>query len=271
MYVKIINVKDSIRKSNSKLLKKLPNFVINILAKIVKQDELNELINIHKETDGIDFSPQILDYLNIKTNIKDYENMPDNSKCFVVANHPFGIADGLILLSLVAKKYNKLKAIGNELFMLIPQLRNVIAAVNVFGCNSKDYIKELDKVYNSDEPIAHFPAGLVSRIVNNKVYDSEWKKSVITKSIQCKRDIVPIYFKGRNSHLFYAIYRIRKFFRINVNIELMLLPRELFNKKNTKIDVIIGKPISYKTFDKSKTHFEWAQWVKKELYKLENK
>jgi putative hemolysin len=269
MHTKIIDVKASIKKSNSKLLKGLPNFVINILAKIVKQDELNNLINAHSDVEGKDFCPKVLEYLNINVNLNGFDNMPENSKVFVVANHPFGVADGLILLSLVAKKYNKLKAIGNELFILIPQIRSVIAAVNVFGRNSKDYIKELDKVYNSDEPIAHFPAGLVSRIIDNKVKDSDWQKSVVTKAIQCERDIVPMYFKGKNSRLFYAIYRVRKFFKININIELMLLPRELFNKQNKTIDVIIGKPISYKTFDKSKTHFEWAQWLKNELYKLD--
>jgi hypothetical protein len=60
----------------------------------------------------------------------------------------------------------------------------------------------------------------------------------------------------------------RKIFRIKTNIELALLPRELFNKKGKTIRVKIGKPIPWQTFDKSHSHFEWAQIVKKQVYSL---
>jgi putative hemolysin len=268
MVQKYINLKKSIRESDSKLLKRLPGFVINILKRIIKQTQINELIHNHKDKEGVDFSPSVLQELNIKMNIEGYENMPENGKCFFVANHPFGIVDGLMLLSLVGQKYDKLKAIGNDLFILIPPLRPVIAAVNVFGRNQRDYIIELDKVYNSNIPIAHFPAGLVSRIKNKKIMDSEWQKSFIPKAVKCQRDVVPIYFAGRNSRLFYAIFMFRKIFKIKTNIELMLLPRELFNKRNKTMKVVIGKPISYKSFDKTKTPNQWAQQIKTEVYKL---
>ena len=271
MVQKYINLKKSIRESDSKLLKRLPGFVINILKRIIKQTQINELIHNHKDKEGVDFSPSVLQELNIKMNIEGYENMPENGKCFFVANHPFGIVDGLMLLSIVGQKYGNLKAIGNELFILIPPLRPVIAAVNVFGRNHKEYILELDKVYNSNVPIAHFPAGLVSRIKNKKVKDSEWQKSFIPKAVKCKRDVVPIYFEGRNSRHYYAICMFRKIFRIKVNIELMLLPRELFNKRNKTMNIVIGKPISHSLFDKTKSPKQWAEHIKEEVYKLKQK
>ncbi|MDX2414438.1 MAG: glycerol acyltransferase, partial [Bacteroidales bacterium] len=140
--------------------------------------------------------------------------------------------------------------------------------VNVFGKSSKEYLNAINETYNGSEPITHFPAGIVSRLVKGKVEDLPWKKSVITKAVSSKRDIVPFHFHGRNSNLFYAIFFFRKLFGIKTVIELMLLPHEAFRKKNTTIKVTIGKPISYKKFDKSNSNMEWAQELRSEVYAL---
>lgn len=268
MEKKIIDVKKQIKKSNNKLLNSLPEFVLNIITRIVKEKEINYILNKYEDFHGVDFLPKVLEELNISIEVDGFENLPENTKCFFFANHPFGFVDGLVLTSLVVKKYGTFKAIGNENFMLIPNLKNVIAAVNVFGKNPKDYLLELENVYKSDTPITHFPAGRVSRLQNGKVLDGVWQKSFIKKSIQHQRDIVPFYFHGKNSNLFYAIFFIRKIFFIKANIELMLLPHEIFNKRNKTIKVTIGKPISYKTFNDSYSHHEWAQKVKKMVYEL---
>ena len=152
--------------------------------------------------------------------------------------------------------------------MLIPQLHPFIAAVNVFEGSSKEYLKALDETYYTEVPITHFPAGEVSRLYKGKVQDTKWQKSFITKSISSNRDIVPIYFHGRNSNLFYTIFLLRRLFGINVNLELILLPSEFFKKRNKTIKVKIGKPIPYQTFDKSLSHWDWAQNVRKRLYSL---
>ena len=55
---------------------------------------------------------------------------------------------------------------------------------------------------------------------------------------------------------------------MEANIELMLLPHEIFLKKGKTIKVTIGKPISWETFDKSKSAYEWAQEVRAITYNL---
>jgi putative hemolysin len=122
-----------------------------------------------------------------------------------------------------------------------------------------------------DIPITHFPAGEVSRRYNGKVQDSEWQKSFITKAVSTGRDIVPFHFYGRNSNLFHIINIVRKLFGIKLNIELMLLPREMFRMKNKTIRVVIGEPVKYQSFDKSLSHLEWAQKVRSGVYELGNK
>jgi putative hemolysin len=263
-----INLDEIIKSSDSKMLKRLPKFAVRALKRIICQDELNVILNKYANDIGISFLAKMIDELNLTLEVEGKENLPESGKCFFAANHPFGIADGLVLTYLVSEKYGDLKAIGNEAFMYIPNLRPLIAAVNVFGQNPKDYIEELEKVFQSDIPITHFPAGEVSRVYHRKIQDNSWQKSFITKSVAANRPIVPIHFYGRNSRKFYAIFLIRRCLGIKLNIELMLLPSELLLKKNKTIKVKIGKPILPGTFDKSKNAGQWAQYLKEQVYNL---
>lgn len=265
-----IDIYKGIMESNSKLLKRLPAFIVDLIKIIIRQDEINRILSEYANYEGVDFLPQIVSELNIKVEIEGLQNLPDNSRCFFVANHPFGFADGLILTNTIAKKYGDFRAIGNEVFTLIPQLRPVLAAVNVFGTNPRNYLLELEKTFSSHLPITHFPAGRVSRVKGCRIEDGPWQKSFITKAILHQRDVVPVFFHGRNSHIFYIIYICRKILGIKANLELVLLPREIFKKRNRTIKVRIGKPIAYNTFSSNKTHSEWAQYVKQQVCNLKN-
>ena len=266
--MKYVDLDKEIKNSNSTILKILPSFFVNWMKLIIKQEEINRILTKYEGYQGVDFLPKIIEELNLKVQIEGLENLPENGKCFFVANHPFGFVDGLILTHTVGTKYGTLKAIGNEFFTLAPHLRPIIAAVNVFGTNPKDYLVELENVFESDSPITHFPAGSVSRVRKGKIRDKDWHKSFIKQASKYQRDIVPFHFIGRNSMLFYSIYMVRTLLRINVNIEFMLLPYEIFHKKNKTVQVRIGKPISYNTFDDSRPHKEWAQYVKEQVYLL---
>ncbi len=265
---KYIDLEKIIKEGDSKFLKKLPLFIVKLIKRVIWQKELNAILTRNENTVGIDFLFKMIEEFKINIEIEGLDNLPESGKCFFAANHPLGVIDGLVLTSTVAKKYGNFKAIANEAFLFIPQLRPLVAAVNVFGRSSRQYVAALDEVYHSEFPITHFPAGLVSRRFEGKVQDSAWQKSFIAKSIASERAIVPFYFYARNSSLFYTVYTVRKFLRIKLNIELALLPHEAFLKRNKTIKVKIGKPISYKTFDKSLSHNEWAQNVRAQVYAL---
>jgi len=267
---KYIDIEKSIRESKSKLLKRIPAFAIKWITLIIKQNEINRILNKYSEYSGKDFLDKIIEEFNVKIVVEGKGNLPENGKCFFVANHPYGILDGLILTHIVSEKYGQLKAIANDAFMLIPQLHPFIAAVNVYDKSSKAYIKALDDTFTMDIPITHFPAGEVSRVYNKKIQDTEWQKSFIRKAISSNRAIVPIYFYGRNSLLFYLIFSLRRLFRIKANLELMLLPREMFKKRNETVRVIIGEPIPHKMFVNTRSHLDWAQHVRSRVYSLRN-
>ncbi|MDP3437257.1 MAG: 1-acyl-sn-glycerol-3-phosphate acyltransferase [Bacteroidales bacterium] len=268
---KYIDIEKIISERNAGLLNKLPMFVIRIISKIVYQQETNQLLNKYSNSVGAQFLENVIKEFNIKLEVEGLENLPENRKCFFTANHPFGFADGLIITYLVSKRYGALKAIANDAFMFVPQLHPFIVAVNVFDGSSKDYLRALEQTYREDIAITHFPAGIVSRRRDGKIQDLPWQKSFITKAISSHRDVVPIFFHGTNSRLFYRINSIREFLGIKTNIELMLLPREMFLKRNKTVKVTIGKPISYELFDKTHSHFEWAQIVRSKVYLLGGK
>ncbi len=268
---KYIDVAKSIKESDSKFLTKLPSFVVRLISKIVKEKQINELLNKYSDDIGGDFLKNILKELNITLDIEGLENLPKNEKCFFTSNHPFGIIDGLILTSIVSHKYGHLKAIANDAFDYIPHLKPFIISVNVYGKSSKEHITALEKTYQSNVPITHFPAGAVSRIINGKIQDDVWKKSFVKKAKQHKRDIVPFYIHGKNSNLFYSVYRIRKWLGISQNIELVLLPGEMFKKRNKIIKISIGNLITHSSLDKRASDSEWAQKIRNQVYQLRKK
>lgn len=268
--MKYINIATVIKDSDSGKLKRLPGFIIKWIERIILQEEMNQILTKYKDYEGLEILPKFIEEFNLTIDIDGKENLPENGRCFFLSNHPFGIIDGLVLTKIVADKYHKLKSIGNEVFMYVPPLRPLIAAVNVFGRNSKEYVTDLINIYNSDVPITHFPAGEVSRLYNGKIQDCQWQKSFITKAIFFKRDIVPFYIYGHNSGFFYGTSTVRRGLGIKTNIELILLPHEMFRKKNKTIKVKIGKPIPYQKFDKTYSHWDWADKVRKHIYDMEH-
>ena len=266
--VKTIDIAPIIKNSDSKFLKSLPDIFIKAIAIIIRQKSLNKLFCDNSDYVGVDFPPKVLEYLNVKVDITGESNLPINGNCIFVSNHPFGLIDGLIILSIVGKKYGDLRIISNDYLKYVKNLNPITFYVNVFEKNSRQHIAKLKEVYESDLTITNFPAGIVSRIKKRKIQDGEWKKSFVKKSIENKRDIVPIKVSGRNSILFYGIYLFRQIFGIKTTLELILLPREMYKKRNKTIKVTIGKPISYKSFDNTLTYRAWAQKVKEQVYKL---
>ncbi|MDD7251493.1 MAG: glycerol acyltransferase, partial [Prevotellaceae bacterium] len=98
--------------------------------------------------------------------------------------------------------------------------------------------------------------------------DLEWKKTFVKKSVETHRDIVPIHFSGQNSAKFYLIANICKWLNLKVNIAMLFLVDEMYKNVGKTCEIRIGKPIPWQTFDKSRSAYEWAQYVRDIVYKL---
>ena len=240
------------------------------MKKIIHQDELNQILQYSNGTIDVEFADKVLQWLNVKSNVKfiDRESLDLNRKYIFVSNHPLGGLDGLTLISLFGKTFGKIKFVVNDILMNVVPLRNIFVPVNKHGRMGKDYGQMIHDAYASDAQMLYFPAGLCSRLINGEITDLEWKKNFIKQARKYDRDIVPVYFSGRNSMFFYRLAKIRKALGIKFNIEMIFLPDEMFKQKNSIFDVIIGKPIPISSMDNTKNLQQWCDEVRGKCYEL---
>jgi putative hemolysin len=266
----VIDLDSVIASKNPRLLKILPGFILRYIKKKVHQDEMNEFLKVNYTYYGLDFVNAVLDYFQVKITVKGIEDLPKEGGVIIAANHPLGGLDGLALLRVVGKHRNKqdVQFIVNDILLNLKNLAPVFVPVNKHGKNTADVFARMEETYHSDQAVLIFPAGLVSRKQDGKIMDLDWKKSFITQARKHERDIYPVYIHGRNSKFFYNFALLRKKLGIKANIEMFFLPDEMFRQRNKSITIIFGKPISWKTLDKSKTDQEWASWFKEKVYEL---
>ncbi len=265
----LIDLEKVIRNQKNKFVRNLPKPIINFIKFVVRQKALNEIIINNSDKFGTDFIKASLVHINGSIDLKNKEKLPNTGRYIFVSNHPLGAADYAALITVLSKKYSEIKVIANEVLTNVKSFGDMIMPVGVFAKTDSKAMEIINNTFSSSKiQIITFPAGLVSRKINGKIQDLPWHRSFIRNAIEYKRDIVPILVDAKNSKLFYSVAAIRNFFRIKAKIELFLLPSEFFKKRNKTIPVTIGDPISYKEFDESKTHLEWAQEIKKRVYKL---
>ena len=252
----------------------VPRFVVNWLKRIVHQDEINRFIEQEGDKQGVEWIEDALTYLDTKIVVEGAENLPDASdprRYTFVSNHPLGGLDGLALGVVIGRKYEgQVKYLVNDLLMNLHGLAPLFIPINKTGKQSRNFPAIVEAGFSSDNHIIMFPAGLCSRRTNGVIRDLEWKKTFVTKSVETQRDVVPIYFEGRNSDFFYRLANISKALGIKFNIAMLFLADEMFKNQHNTFTVRIGKPIAWQTFDKSKSPMEWAEYVKQQVYAMQN-
>ena len=250
----------------------VPRFVLSWLKRIIHQDEVNEFILGEGDKQGMPWLDDCMEYLGTTLNVKGLENLPDDSdgRLFTfVSNHPLGGPDGVALGHLLGHRYNgRIKYLVNDLLLNLHGLAPFFVPINKTGKQSRDFPRLVEAAFGSPNHIIMFPAGLCSRRIGGQIHDLPWQKTFITKSVETRRDIVPIRFNGRNSDFFYRIANVGKRLGLKFNIAMLYLVDELYKNRGKTFDVTIGKPIPYSTFDKSRKPQEWAAYVEDIVYKL---
>jgi putative hemolysin len=249
---------------------KVPKFLVNYLRRIVHEDEFNQFFKENPDLKNLDFIEAAFNYLGIKLKVEGEENLPPKDGRYIFAsNHPLGGLDGIATGYVIGKHYDgRVRFFSNDLMMFLTPMKEMFIPVNKFGSQAKGHAEMMQQLYESENNLVTYPAGMCSRKTKGEICDLEWKKNFITKAVEYKRDVIPVYFNGRNSNFFYNLANLRKFLGIKFNIEMMYLPNEMFKQKNKQFTIKIGKPIPWQTFDKSKSHAKWAEWVKEVVYKL---
>lgn len=269
---KTIDIDMILRDKMGAKAKFVPSFAVNWLKRILHEDEVNQFLWESRGLTGTEWLTECVRYLDMTLQIEGLENLPekDDGKLYTfVSNHPLGGQDGVALGSIIGKHYDgKFRYLVNDLLLNLPGLKPVSIGINKTGKQSRDFPRMVEAGFQSDNHILMFPAGLNSRKINGKIHDLEWKKTFITKSVEYQRDVVPIFFGGRNSDRFYCIAHFSDKYVKKANIAMLFLVDEMYRNVGKTFRVAIGKPIPWQTFDKSRTPMEWAKYVEDIVYEL---
>lgn len=266
--LKPINIREIFAEKNPRMAKMLPGFIFSLIHRVMHLDFINLLIVKYGHLKGMDFVNASIREFEVVEEIFGDENIPDTGSYIFAANHPLGGFDALLLMKEVYQRLGKFRFLVNDVLMNIQPLEPLFVPVNHHGSNSREAALIMKGTYLSGEQILIFPSGLASRKIRGKVEDLPWQKHFISKAIEYQRDIIPVFISGRNSNRFYWLAKWRKLLGIKWNLEMFLLPDETYRHRRKKISFYFGKPIPPSSFDKSKTHLQWAEYVKGKVYEL---
>lgn len=172
------------------------------------------------------------------------ESLPKNGPLIIVANHPLGGLEGMLLSQLLLRYRPDLKVLTNELLLHFPEFKDLFVGVNVLSkdaqqANSKG-IRVIGKHLSDGGALLIFPAGTVSQISlpTMKIDDSEWHSMVGRLALKYKAACLPIRVTGHNKLSFYLAGVINK------RLRTALLPRAMINRTGAEIKATIGQLIT---------------------------
>lgn len=248
----------------------IPKGVIRFLERTVCQNRLNELLEHNASLRGADFCRGVLGDLNVHYTVEHADRLPADPRVIIACNHPLGGLDGLILIDYFTRRYGReVRFLVNDILMAVEPLSDVFVPVNKHGRQSRGDAASIDRILATDTPVIIFPAGLCSRKGKRGVVaDGQWQKTFITKAIASQRPVIPIRFSGENSKFFYNFAKWRKRLGIPLNIEMVLLPKEMLRAQGRSYTICIGEQIAWQSLRGGRQAFDQAQLIRQYVYSI---
>ena len=191
------------------------------------------------------FATRALRALHVTADVEGEEHIPGSGPLVVVANHPFGALDGLILLDVLGRARPDAKLLGNQWLTALPRLREQLLTVDVFGGRAAVHrnglaVREALRWLRQGGCVAIFPAGEVAHTAadGGGVVDSPWRDTAAELASRAGAAVLAVHFAGANSWLFQAAGRIHPLLRT------ALLPHELNAKRGSRVTVRVGTPVA---------------------------
>ncbi len=250
----------------------LGTFIGWFLLKITKIAAISKHYDAHSELDAPTFCEEVLQHYNVRYEIpeKDLRRIPTSGAFITVSNHPLGLLDGIILMKTLIEQREDTKVMTNFLLKRVAPVAPYIIPVNPFenhkeASSSIGGIKEAMLHLKVGGGLGIFPAGEVSTMKKEGVIvDKQWEPSVMKLIRKAEVPVIPIYFRARNSGLFYRLAAISPLFRT------AKLPSEVFTQKNRVIKVRIGRPITPKDQKAFSDVEKFTNFLRTKTYMLSN-
>jgi putative hemolysin len=195
------------------------------------------------------FADRTLEALGVAYSVADEEraNIPARGPVVVVANHPFGGIEGVILLSVLQSVRPDVRFMANYMLGAFDELRESFIFVDPFGARSAaarniQPMKESLRWLQSGGMLGIFPSGEVSSfdLHCGLVRDPAWDHKVAAIVRRTQATVLPIFFHGCNG----AGFQLAGL--VHPRLRTALLVRQLTNKRGREIRFRIGTPIPWK-------------------------
>lgn len=194
------------------------------------------------------FSEAVLREMGIRFILRrdDLSKIPKSGPLIVVANHPFGGADGLFLLAMLLRVRPDVRLLANYILHKLPAMRPSCFFVDPFGGegaaerNLKS-TKAAIRWVRDGGVLGVFPSGEVSHLTlkNRGITDPPWGEAAAKLIRATKADVVPVFFDGANGRLFQISGLLHH------RLRTAMLSRELVSKSNRRFRVAVGHVIPH--------------------------
>ncbi len=209
---------------------------------------------------------------NLKTNYKKGSFIPKSGRLIIVANHAFGVADGVSLCSVISNIRQDYKMITHKVLRQADAVKDKIIPID-FSPNKEailsniDARKEAEKFLQNDGVIIIFPSGQIATKedlkIASKADDGDWKQFVSKLILKTKSPVLPSYFEGQNSQLYHIASKLGLTFKYS------LLMYELTRKIGDTINLHFGKVIPFSDFEKIGDLIEITKHIRNKTYLLD--
>lgn len=266
----LVTVKDIAKNTGLHKLGLLGQPLAWSLHRLLHLNILNKVYLKNKELESPAFESAVLDDVGVHFEIspQDLDRIPKQGPFIIVANHPLGGIDGLLLLKIISEIRPDFKIIGNFLLQKIRPLESRVFAVNPFETrqdikNSTGGMLAAFKHLKKGGALGIFPAGEVSaRTSTQTIEDKPWQLPVLKLIQKAGVPIIPIYFKTKNSELFYQLAKIHP------DVQTAMLARETLRTRLKPVRIRIGKVVTLKQQEEFKTPQELGKFLRKKTYLL---
>jgi putative hemolysin len=170
-------------------------------------------------------------------------DVPHSGALIIVANHPLGGLEGMLLTQTLLRIRPDLKVLTNQLLLRIPEFNDVFVGVDVLNSNAQRAnargIRTISKHLASGGAVLIFPAGEVSKLTlpEWQLADPNWNALVGTLALKHQAACLPIRVHGRNDWLFYLAGWIHE------RLRTALLGRAMLAKRGVRIGARIGQVV----------------------------
>lgn len=193
--------------------------------------------------------------------------IPKTGPVLVIANHPFGVIDGLVLCAMMSEIRQDYKIITHQVLRQAPAVMDKILPIDFAETETAlatnlETRREAHKHLKNDGAVIIFPAGGISLAPNliGPAFDSEWK-TFAAKLAQTKdTTIVPFFFDGRNS----VVYQAAR--RVSVTLGYSLMFREICKQMNRQVRVTVRTPINSKELDAFSNRNDITDFLRRRTY-----